>query len=141
MNCWLFSVWSQFSSKLKEGRRCACLSFSLQLTTLFFLSFFHSTVGFNLRVSLVWLLSSYKQLYNIPKSILQYFNMFGLAFQNCFYPPKAILHEATIPSFWFFKNQFYIIFYILIITTYYFPLFPFINSLSFCFVINLMNEI
>jgi len=25
--------------------------------------------------------------------------MFGLAFQNCFYPPKAILDEATIPSF------------------------------------------
>jgi len=25
--------------------------------------------------------------------------MFGLAFQNCFYPPKAILDEVTIPSF------------------------------------------
>jgi len=25
--------------------------------------------------------------------------MFGLAFQNYFYPPKAILDEATIPNF------------------------------------------
>jgi len=25
--------------------------------------------------------------------------MFGLTFQNCFYPPKASLDEATIPSF------------------------------------------
>jgi len=25
--------------------------------------------------------------------------MFGLTFQNCFYPPKAILDEATIPNF------------------------------------------
>jgi len=25
--------------------------------------------------------------------------MFGLAFQNCLYPPKAILDEATIHNF------------------------------------------
>jgi len=25
--------------------------------------------------------------------------MFGLAFQNCFYSPKTILDEATIPNF------------------------------------------
>jgi len=25
--------------------------------------------------------------------------MFGLVFQNCFYPPKAILDEDTTPSF------------------------------------------
>jgi len=33
------------------------------------------------------------------KMKIEFSIMFGLAFQNCFYPPKTILYEATIPSF------------------------------------------
>ncbi|AES72015.1 hypothetical protein MTR_3g085150 [Medicago truncatula] len=41
------------------------------------------------------------------KSNSAIFNMFGLPFQNSFYPPKAILVEATILSFLLSYNQFY----------------------------------
>jgi hypothetical protein len=53
----------------------------------------------NFEACLVQLLPSQKQFSTVPKAILAKNNVFGLAFQNCFYPPKAILHEATNPSF------------------------------------------
>ena len=57
--------------------------------------------------------------------------MFGSALQKQFSSPKTIMVEATIPRFWVNQNQFSIKFYILIITTYYFPLLFFINY-PFC---------
>ena len=35
-----------------------------------------------------------------PKVKIKFSKMFGLAFENCFYPPKAILLNATISNFW-----------------------------------------
>jgi len=80
-------------------------------------------------------------LLQTSKVEIEFSMLFGLPFHNCFYPPKTIFLEATISRFGLFYNQFYIKFYILIITTNYFPLLPFINYHFFCFVINLMNQI
>jgi len=54
---------------------------------------------YSVSVCLVWLLSSQKHFYNTSKVKIEFSIMFVLAFQNCFYPPKAIPDEATIRNF------------------------------------------
>ncbi len=52
----------------------------------------------------MFVLSFHKQevLLQTSKVEIEFLMLFGLAFQNCFYPPKEIFLEATIPSFWLF---------------------------------------
>jgi hypothetical protein len=54
-----------------------------------------------LRACLVQLLPSQKQFSTVPKAILAKNNVFGLAFQNCFYPPKAIRNSSQKQRVWF----------------------------------------
>jgi len=57
---------------------------------------------FSIRAMFVLAFQLQEVLLQTSKVEIEFSMLFGLAFQNCFYHPKAIFLEATIPSFWLF---------------------------------------
>ena len=65
------------------------------------INFYDLGTKHTLRACLFWLFGIKKCFYNPQKWKIEFPMMFGLAFKNCFYPPKAIILKATIPTFSF----------------------------------------